>query len=105
MTGHAPIRESSQGLRKAYLSAMAFSSAGSRLHHKICHVLGGAYDLPHAVVLPYLLAFNPSAAPQAERRIAEALGAASALGVCTDCAGFQHLDGLSALPGRCTAGM
>ncbi|MFJ9179450.1 maleylacetate reductase [Streptomyces sp. NPDC102360] len=67
----------------AYLSATAFSSAGSGLHHKICHVLGGRYDLPHAqthaVVLPYVLAFNAQAAPQVERRLAEAFGTASAL--------------------------
>jgi alcohol dehydrogenase class IV len=67
-----------QMLYGAYLSAVAFASAGSGLHHKICHVLGGAYDLPHAAthtaVLPYVLAFNSSAAPQAAARIAEALG-------------------------------
>jgi maleylacetate reductase len=67
----------------AYLSAVAFSSAGSGLHHKICHVLGGAYNLPHAqthaVVLPYVLAFNAPAAPEAEQRIAEAFGTASAV--------------------------
>jgi len=66
-----------------YLSGVAFSSAGSGLHHKICHVLGGAYDLPHAqthaVVLPYALAFNAPAAPEAERRIAAGLGAGSAV--------------------------
>ncbi|MET9793785.1 maleylacetate reductase [Streptomyces canus] len=71
-----------QVLYGAYLSAVAFSSAGSGLHHKICHVLGGAYNLPHAqthaVVLPYVLAFNAAAAPEAEHRIAEAFGAASA---------------------------
>ena len=51
----------------AYLSAVAFASAGSGLHHKICHVLGGMFDLPHAqthaVVLPHVLAFNAPAAP------------------------------------------
>lgn len=66
-----------------YLSAVAFSSAGSGLHHKICHVLGGRYDLPHAqthaVVLPYVLAFNAPAAPEAEQRIAAAFGAGSAV--------------------------
>lgn len=66
-----------------YLAARAFSSAGSGLHHKICHVLGGAYDLPHAqthaVVLPYVLAFNAPAAPQLEQRIADALDAPGAL--------------------------
>jgi maleylacetate reductase len=64
-------------LYAAYLSAVAFASAGSGLHHKICHVLGGKYNLPHAqthaTVLPYVLAFNGPAAPDAERRIATAL--------------------------------
>lgn len=67
----------------AWLSAVAFACAGSGLHHKVCHVLGGKYDLPHAqthaVVLPHALAFNAPNAPEAERRIAEAFGADSAV--------------------------
>ncbi len=67
-------------LYAAYLSATAFASAGSGLHHKICHVLGGKYNLPHAqthaTVLPYVLAFNGPAAPAAERRIAAAFSSA-----------------------------
>ena len=70
-------------LYAAYLSAAAFASAGSGLHHKICHVLGGKYNLPHAqthaTVLPYVLAFNGPAAPDAEQRIAAAFGSATAL--------------------------
>jgi maleylacetate reductase len=62
----------------AYLAAVAFASAGSGMHHKICHVLGGAYNLPHAemhaVVLPYVTQFNASAAPDAARRVSDALG-------------------------------
>ncbi|MGH3263220.1 MAG: maleylacetate reductase, partial [Trebonia sp.] len=73
-------------LYAAYLSATAFASAGSGLHHKICHVLGGRYNLPHAqthaTVLPYVLAFNGPAAPDAERRIAAALSG-TALGTPT----------------------
>jgi alcohol dehydrogenase class IV len=67
----------------AYLSAVAFASAGSGLHHKICHVLGGRFDLPHAqthaVVLPHVLALNAPAAPEAADRIARALGGGTAL--------------------------
>ena len=67
----------------AHLSAVAFASAGSGLHHKICHVLGGRYDLPHApthaVVLPHVLALNAPHAPDVERRLATAFGSASAL--------------------------
>ncbi|GAA1882983.1 maleylacetate reductase [Paeniglutamicibacter psychrophenolicus] len=77
-----PGRE--QALYGAYLSAVSFASAGSGMHHKICHVLGGTYDLPHAqthaTVLPYVLAFNAPAAPQAEARIASAFGADTAVG-------------------------
>lgn len=70
-------------LHGAYLAAVSFASAGSGLHHKICHVLGGLADLPHApthaVVLPHVLALNAPAAPEAERRLAAALGADRAL--------------------------
>lgn len=68
----------SRALYGAYLAAVAFAGAGSGLHHKICHVLGGAYGLPHApmhaVVLPHVLAFNAAAAPEAANRVAAALG-------------------------------
>ncbi|MCV9992684.1 maleylacetate reductase [Paeniglutamicibacter sp. ZC-3] len=75
-----PGRE--QALYGAYLSAVAFASAGSGMHHKICHVLGGTFNLPHAqthaTVLPYVLAFNATEAPDAEARIAAAFGADTA---------------------------
>ena len=62
----------------AYLSAVSFASAGSGLHHKICHVLGGTFDLPHAqthaIVLPHVLALNAPAVPDVAGRIAAALG-------------------------------
>ncbi|CAM5642571.1 maleylacetate reductase [Streptomyces aurantiogriseus] len=67
-----------QTLYGAYLAAVSFASAGSGMHHKICHVLGGMFNLPHAqthaVVLPYVLAFNASHAPEAEARVAGAFG-------------------------------
>jgi len=67
----------------AYLSAVSFASAGSGMHHKICHVLGGTYNLPHAqthaTVLPYVLAFNEPAAPEAGKRIAAAFGSTTGL--------------------------
>jgi alcohol dehydrogenase class IV len=72
-----------QTLYGAYLAAVAFASAGSGLHHKICHVLGGRFALPHAethaVVLPYVLALNAPAVPALEGRMAAAFGADSAV--------------------------
>lgn len=71
-----------QTLYGAYLSARSFASAGSGMHHKICHVLGGMFNLPHAqthaVMLPHVLAFNAPNAPEADRRIAAAFGSATA---------------------------
>lgn len=65
-------------LRGAWLTASAFAVTGSGLHHKLCHVLGGTYDLPHArthaVVLPHVLAFNAPGAPDAAARVGRALG-------------------------------
>ena len=61
-----------------YLSGVALASAGAGMHHKICHVLGGTFNLPHApthaVVLPYVAAYNTTADPDSEARITEALG-------------------------------
>jgi maleylacetate reductase len=68
----------SRTLYGAYLAGTALAAAGTGLHHKICHVLGGAYNLPHAdmhtVVLPHAVAFNEPAMPEIEARIVRALG-------------------------------
>jgi alcohol dehydrogenase class IV len=75
----ADLDARSGALYGAWLSGTVFAQAGSGLHHKICHVLGGAYDLPHAelhsVVLPYAVAALAPAHPDADRRIAAALDA------------------------------
>jgi maleylacetate reductase len=69
----------SETLYGAYLAGAALAAAGTSLHHKICHILGGAYNLPHAelhtVVLPHAVAFLAPALPEAMGRIARALGA------------------------------
>lgn len=56
----------------AYLAGVCLAGAGAGLHHRICHVLGGAFDLPHAemhtIVLPHVVAFlEPAAKPQLQR--------------------------------------
>jgi alcohol dehydrogenase class IV len=66
----------------AWLCGTVLGNVGMALHHKLCHTLGGSFNLPHAethtVVLPHALAYNAAAAPQAMERIARALGAQSA---------------------------
>jgi len=62
----------------AWLCGTVLGNVGMALHHKLCHTLGGSFNLPHAevhtVVLPHAIAFNAAAAPRAMERIARALG-------------------------------
>ncbi len=66
----------------AWLCGLCLGSVGMALHHKLCHTLGGTFDLPHAethaVVLPHATAYTAPAAPEAMGRIARALGAQDA---------------------------
>ena len=66
----------------AWLSGVSLGSAGTAIHHKLCHTLGGSFGMPHAethtVILPHATAYNRDAAPEAMRIAAEALGATDA---------------------------
>lgn len=66
----------------AWLCGTVLGNVGMALHHKLCHTLGGSFNLPHAethtIVLPQALAYNAEAAPQAMQRIAKALGGQNA---------------------------
>lgn len=59
------------------IGGMVLGSVGMALHHKLCHTLGGTYNLPHAethtVILPYALQYNASHAPEAMKAMARAL--------------------------------
>ncbi|MDR1968240.1 MAG: maleylacetate reductase [Burkholderiaceae bacterium] len=76
------IEARADALYGAWLCGTVLGSVGMALHHKLCHTLGGSFNLPHAevhtVVLPYAIAFNAAAAPRAMERIAKALGTRSA---------------------------
>jgi len=66
----------------ACLAGAALGLGKSGLHHRICHVLGGVYNLPHAethaVILPYSVAFIARTAPEESEMVAAALGARNA---------------------------
>ncbi|MFE3838221.1 maleylacetate reductase [Pseudogemmobacter sonorensis] len=51
----------------AWLCGTVLGQVGMALHHKLCHTLGGSFDLPHAethaVILPHAIAFNAGAVP------------------------------------------
>jgi alcohol dehydrogenase class IV len=65
-------------LYAAWACGTCLGTVGMALHHKLCHTLGGTFNLPHSethtVVLPYAIAFNCRAAPEAMHTIARALG-------------------------------
>lgn len=71
----------SDALYGAWLCGTVLGHVGMALHHKLCHTLGGSFNLPHAethtIVLPHALAYNAAAVPKAMERIAHALKADS----------------------------
>ena len=72
----------SEALYGAWLAGVSLGAVGMALHHKLCHTLGGTWNLPHAethaIVLPHAARYNRDAAPGAMARIARALGAKDA---------------------------
>jgi maleylacetate reductase len=76
------IEARSDALYGAWLAGSALGSASMGLHHKLCHTLGGSFNLPHAevhtIILPHATAYNRAAAPEAMKTIAAALGAEDA---------------------------
>jgi len=75
----------------AWLAGVCLGAVGMALHHKLCHTLGGMFELPHAethtIVLPHATAYNAAAAPEAMARIARAMGVDDAAGGLYDLAG------------------
>jgi maleylacetate reductase len=76
------VETRSDALYGAWLAGASLGAVTMGLHHKLCHVLGGAFNLPHAethtIVLPHAAAYNAAAAPRAMIRVAAALGVAEA---------------------------
>ncbi|HDR9586954.1 TPA: maleylacetate reductase [Burkholderia stabilis] len=74
----ADIASRGDALYGAWLCGMVLGNVGMALHHKLCHTLGGSFNLPHAqthtIVLPHALAYNAAHAPDAMQRIARAIG-------------------------------
>ena len=72
----------------AWLAGLALASVGMALHHKLCHTIGGSFNTPHAethaLMLPYVTAYNLQSAPDAQRRLTVALGASNVAQVLRD---------------------
>ncbi|WP_416358113.1 maleylacetate reductase [Aureimonas phyllosphaerae] len=78
----------SEALFGAWLCGVCLGSVGMALHHKICHTLGGTYNLPHAethtAVLPHALAYNADAAPETMQALRRALSTEDPAGTLFD---------------------
>lgn len=68
----------SDALYGTWLGGTVLGTVGMALHHKLCHTLGGTFNLPHAethtVVLPYVIAYNADHTPEAIQAISRAIG-------------------------------
>ncbi len=78
--GDLPAR--GETLYGAWLCGTVLGQVGMALHHKLCHVLGGTFGLPHAethaIILPHAIAFNETAVPDLLAPVAAAFGGATA---------------------------
>jgi maleylacetate reductase len=71
-----------QALYAAWCCSTALGYASMALHHKLAHVLGGSFGLPHAethaVLLPHTTAYNEAVVGHLLKPIADTFGLASA---------------------------
>lgn len=67
----------SSALYGAWLCGTCLGNVGMSLHHKLCHTLGGSFNLPHAethtIVLPHALAYNAPDIPEVMAKLAAVL--------------------------------
>ncbi|KAL4885892.1 hypothetical protein BJY04DRAFT_205166 [Aspergillus karnatakaensis] len=67
----------SLALYGAWLCGTCLGSVGMSIHHKLCHTLGGSFNLPHAethtAVLPHAISYNAPKIPEAMKKLAEVL--------------------------------
>ena len=72
------IEARGETLYGAWLCGTMLGQVGMALHHKLCHTLGGSFDLPHAethaIILPHAIAFNEAAVPELLAPVGAALG-------------------------------
>ena len=74
----ADLAARSDALYGSWLCGTVLGAVAMALHHKLCHTLGGALDLPHAethaILLPHTMAFNAVAASKALEPAARLFG-------------------------------
>lgn len=92
-----PREAREEALYGSWLCGMVLGNVRMGLHHKLCHTLGGTFNLPHAeahtVMLPHALAYNASHAQQAMAAICAALGAAPGVSAARACFDLARASG------------
>lgn len=78
----ADLQARGETLYGAWLCGTVLGHVGMALHHKLCHTLGGSFDLPHAethsIILPHAIAYNEKAVPHLLAPVAEIFGGGGA---------------------------
>ncbi|KAL7941926.1 hypothetical protein V8C42DRAFT_163881 [Trichoderma barbatum] len=68
------IAARSDALLGAWLCGKCLAGASVSLHHKLCHILGGTFNLPHAethaIILPHALAYIAPSIPNVMKELA-----------------------------------
>ncbi|KAF2148484.1 Dehydroquinate synthase-like protein [Myriangium duriaei CBS 260.36] len=76
----------------SWLCGICLGNVGMALHHKLCHTLGGSFNLPHAethaIVLPHALAYTAPMIPEIMKKLGSVFPEGAAI------------DGLNALQRR-----
>jgi maleylacetate reductase len=74
-----------QALYGSWLCGTVLGTVGMALHHKLCHTLGGSFDLPHAethaVLLPHTVAYTEAAVPDLLEPVAGMFGGSAGGGL------------------------
>lgn len=86
----ADLEARGEALYGAWLAGTCLGQVGMALHHKLCHTLGGSFNLPHAethtVILPHVAHYNREAAAEAMTRAGRALSSDDPAGALFDLA-------------------
>lgn len=93
MAEPAGVSGRGETLYGAWLCGTVLGQVGMALHHKLCHTLGGSFDLPHAethaIILAHAMAYNAVAVPDLLAPISDIFGGAPGMAIYDFAAAMQ----------------
>lgn len=85
ITTPSDITARTKALYGSWLCGTVLGTIGMALHHKLCHTLGGSFNLPHAethaILLPHSVAYNEEAAAKELAPIGDMFGGSAGGGL------------------------